>query len=209
MALISDNVINKYKKVVDIAGVLNEVDRAALTLTTLQHKCLFEILIYPEEFPNLFSSPKAFLLAGMDFAVTRLYLYAINDIPIIGQEYKRSGGYQFVKDLVYPDSFTCTFLETGLGVVKKYFRYWQEVITSYDEYSRDYVFNDNQNKSKRTAILIPQQSDVLPSLEWIKIDGMKIKSVTGIGYDHASGENEIITAEFSCDNIRLVSASPF
>jgi hypothetical protein len=66
-----------------------------------------------------------------------------------------------------------------------------------------YLFKDNQDDSKRTGILIPIQNDMQPSPEWIKIDGMKFKNLTGIGYDHASGENEILTAEFTCDSIRL------
>ena len=207
MALVPNNIINKYKSAVDVAAIINEADRTSLLLTTLQHKCLFEILIYPEKFPSPID-PVGVTLATMDLIIARLYLYAINDVPIIGQEYQRSGGYQFVKDLVYPDSFTCTFLESGLGVVKRYFRTWQDLIATYNPSLNDYTFNDDQNISKRTAILIPQQSDVIPSLEWIKIDGMKIKSITGIGYDHASGENEIITAEFSCDNIRLSPGTP-
>jgi hypothetical protein len=200
MALVPDNVINAYKSVVDIASLPAEASRYALANIGLQNKCLFEVIIYPEKFPT---SIKGIAFAAMDLLVMRLYLYSINDIPLVGFDYQRSGGMQNIKDAIYPENFTCTFLENQAGSVKRYLREWQDLIAEYDPTTREYFFNDNQKESERTCIIIPQQTDVLPSPEWIKIDGMKIKNIAGIGYDHASGEQEIITVDFKCDNIRL------
>jgi len=205
---IANSVINGYKSVVDAAAILNEADIALASTFSLQHKCLFEMLIYPETFPK---TPGGIALSVLDTIMMRVNLYAINDIPLTGFEYQRSGGRQFLKDLVYTDTFSCTFLENSFGNVKGYFRKWEEEIVTFSKGSSlgfknlrgDYLFKDDQDASKKTAIIIPMQPDMLPSPEWIKIDGMKFKNVTGIGYDHASGENEIITAEFTCDNIRL------
>lgn len=206
MPLIPDSVINTYKSVVDIASLPAEASRYALANIGLQNKCLFEVLIYPEKFPR---TVKGIAFAATDLLVMRLYLYSINDIPLVGFEYQRSGGIQSVKDAIYPENFTCTFLENQVGSVKRYLRQWQELIATYDPNTREYYFNDNQQESERTCLIIPQQTDVLPSPEWIKIDGMKIKNISGIGYDHTSGENEIITVDFKCDNIRLASGTPF
>lgn len=206
MPLIPDSVINTYKSVVDIASLPAEASRYALANIGLQNKCLFEVLIYPEKSPR---TEKGIAFAETDLLVMRLYLYSINDIPLVGFEYQRSGGIQSVKDAIYPESFTCTFLENQVGSVKRYLRQWQELIATYDPNTREYYFNDNQQESERTCLIIPQQTDVLPSPEWIKIDGMKIKNISGIGYDHTSGENEIITVDFKCDNIRLASGTPF
>lgn len=205
MAIVSDGFINGYKKGVDIAANLNEADVYVAGQLGLQHKCLFEIMIYPEAPLGGFTAKgfMAFAEAATDLFIMRTYLYAINDIPLFGLEYQRTGGMNFIKDLVYPDTFECTFLEDQAGSVKGYFRKWMEKIAIRGATTRDYYFNDDQNASKRTALIIPMQTDMLPSAEWIKIDGLKFKSITGIGYDHASGDNELLTASFSCDNIRL------
>ena len=203
---IPDGVIKTYKKGVDIASILNQADVTALTNLSLQSRCLFEIIIYPEKFGVGAGGGLDFKQVALDAlgsVVMRLYITAINDIPLIGLDYQRSGGMNWVKDMIYPDTLNITFLETGMGNVKGYFKKWQETIVTYDKVTRDYVFSDNQSKSKRSAIIIPQQSDVLPSTEWIFIEGLKYKTLTGISYDHSSGENEVLTAEFSVDNIRI------
>jgi hypothetical protein len=194
-------VSNTYKKTVDVLGIVNEADILASTYAQLQHKCLFDIIIISE--PG-YSGIRSGIAAVSSALMVRKNLYAINDIPLFGLDYQRSGGFQFIKDSVYPDSFSCTFLENNMGTVKGYLRSWLNEIAIYDSKTRDYIFDDNQEKSKKIAIIIPQSPDVLPGTEWIRIEGMKLKAITGIGYDHASGENEIITAEFSCDNIRLI-----
>lgn len=204
MSIIPDNIINNYKKVVDIASLPSEASRYALANIGLQNKCLFEVLIYPEEFPKTL---KGIAFAATDLLVMRLYLYSINDIPLLGFDYQRSGGFQILKDAIYPENFTCTFLENQMGSVKRYLRQWQELIATYDPKTREYFFNDNQKDSERTCLIIPQQTDVLPSPEWIKIDGMKLKTITGISYEHGAQDNEIITVDFKCDNIRLFSGT--
>jgi len=201
---IANNIINTYKKGVDTAGILNEADIAILSNTSMQHKCLFEMIIYPETFP---STAGGIVLTSLDTIIMKFNLYSINDIPLVGFEYQRYGGMNYIKDMIYPDTFNCTFIENGTGSVKGYFRKWQDAIAVYTPalgtLKRDYLFKDNQDDSKRTGLIIPLQTDMLPSPEWIKIDGMKFKNITGIGYDHTSGENEILTTEFTCDSIRL------
>jgi len=208
---IADNIVNSYKNGVNIAGIINEADVAILSNTSLQNKCLFEMIIYPETFP---STPKGIALVALDTIIMRYSLYSINDLPLTGFDYQRYGGMNYIKDMLYTDTFNCTFIENNLGGVKEYFRKWQEEIAVYTPalgpLKRDYLFKDNQDASKRTGIIIPLQSDMMPSIGWIKIDGMKFKNLTGISYDHASGENELLTAEFICDSIRLsLGASAF
>jgi hypothetical protein len=209
MAIFSDSFIKTYKKTVDVAALLNEADYAVLSNLSLQNRCLFELIIYsepPSAEQTFADTAKQLALDAVGLLVMRLYIVAINDIPLIGLEYQRTGGMNWVKDMIYPDSITMSFMEIGIGAVKKYFKEWQDQIATYNPVTRDYVFNNNQQMSKRKAIIIPQQSDVIPSTQWIMIDGLKYKTLTGLSYDHSSGENEVLTAEFSCDNIRLVGA---
>lgn len=200
--------VDAYKKVVDTLALPTEVDKVFYSNVNLQHKCLFEIILYPEHVTSLLD-PKVFLSAAMDYAVTRFYLYSIQEIPLISIEGIRLGGLQGVKDLIYPETFTATFLSDGTGLVKRYFRTWIDSIASYSFIDNDYYFNDDQYASKRVAIIIPINNDATPSTEWIKINGMKIKNVTGITYDHQDPEHELITAEFICDNARLFTILPF
>jgi len=211
MMAIANNIINTYKGGVDVAGILNEADVAILSNISMQHKCLFEMIIYPEKFPT---TAEGIALTALDIIIMKFSLYSINDLPLTGFDYQRYGGMNYIKDMMYTDTFNCTFIESGLGGVKEYFRKWQNEIATYTPslgpLKRDYLFKDDQTASKRTGIIIPIQNDMLPSPEWIKIDGMKFKNLTGLGYDHASGENELLTAEFICDSIRLsLGASAF
>jgi hypothetical protein len=203
MSIIPNNIINAYKKTVDTLALTQEADNLYYASLSLQHKCLFNILLYPdsESFLNILNP---FSTTASDFIVSRYFIYAINDIPLLGFEYQRFGGFQTVKDTIYPDQFSITFIEDELGKMKGYFRKWIDEITTYIPSKGIYVFKDNQLASKKTAIIMPNSTDTLPGTEWVKITGMKPKNITGIGYDHASSEHELITVEFTCDNIRLV-----
>jgi hypothetical protein len=208
----SDKLTRQYKKVADAAALPMKADREFYTNLGFQNKCAFEIMLLPEvtytsDISRAASTTRQLLGAPKDIFIGRYYLYSIQELPLTGYEYVRYGGLQGVKDMIYPESFTATFLEDNIGSVKAFFRNWMDKIAVYDPIRKDYVFNDDQSLSKKQAIIMPVQSDALPSTEWIKIDGMKIKAITGIGYDHASGENEIITAEFACDTIRLIGLS--
>ena len=205
------SVASKYKKVVDVAATAMKVDKEFYGNIGLQNKCLFEIIMTPDiDFSkSLVSIAKSTIAAARDFAVVRFYLYSIQDLPLTGFEYIRYGGLQGIKDMIYPESFTATFIEDNSGTTKSYIRKWLNDIAEYDSTTKDYIFNDNQSISKRNAIIMPIQQDALPSTEWIKIDGMKIKAVTGIGYDHSSGDTELISVEFTCDTIRLAGLSLF
>lgn len=201
---IADKLINTYKQGVDAAALVNKASVDLLVNTSLQNKCAFEILIYPKTFPKTISG-KA--LTAIESLIMRTYLYSIEDIILTGFEYQRSGEVQWVKDLIYPESVTMTFLEIGLGVVKSYLRKWMDEVavnipmTMDGVTHNDYVFNDDQESSKRNAIIIPMQSDVIPSSEWIYIEGMKFKNVGGISYDHSSPDFETLVVQFTCDSV--------
>ena len=45
------------------------------------------------------------------------------------------------------------------------------------------------------------QSDAIPSSEWIYIEGMKFKNVSGISYDHSSPDFETLVVQFTCDSV--------
>jgi len=214
--------LQAQKKIADIAGIQNELDQHVYASMTLQSKCMFEVIVYPEtpEFPdegwgnisskdgalqtgkNLLNSAGTVLSIAQDFLMYRYYLYAINDIPLIGFEYQRYGGWQGLKDAIYPETITMTFIEDSIGLCKRYLGTWQNDIGSYRSKERDFIFNDNQAKTKRTCIILPYQEIMIPSLfGWIMIQGLKLKQITGIGYDHSIGDHELITVEFSIDNI--------
>ncbi len=209
MSLISNSIINKYKKVIDKASYIYEANKIILHNAGFQHKCLFECIIYPEKI-NIKSFSKDSLKQGASIALgvqlMRTFLYAINDIQLVSFEYDRVNGFSFIKDINYTDSISMTFLETQLGLVKNYFLTWLDEIAYYEPKTREYYLRDDQSQSERTCLIIPQQKDYLPSLVWIKIDGLKIKSITGIEYSHEDSDIEKITIEFKADNIRLINA---
>lgn len=204
----ADKAINTYKQGVDVAGLVNEAEMAILSNISLQNKCLFEVIIYPQKFA---SSSSGLALQAVEMTVMKLYLHSIDDIVLTGVEYQRSGGVQWVKDLIYPESVTFSFIETGAGFIKAYLRKWYNEIavpTSMNlsinkqiSTTTDYIFRDDQESSKRNAIIIPLQPDMIPSSEWIYIEGLKLKIGSGLSYDHSSPDYELIAVQFSCDNI--------
>lgn len=201
---IADKVTNTYKQGVDAAALVNKASVDILSNISLQNKCAFEILIYPKSFPT---TTGGVALTAVESLIMRTYLYSVEDIILTGFEYQRSGGVQWVKDLIYPEMVTFSFLETGLGVVKSYLRKWMDEIAVNvpmvinGTLQNDYVFRDNQDETKRNAIIIPMQSDAIPSAEWIYIEGLKFKNVGGIGYDHSSPDFELLTVQFTCDSV--------
>lgn len=203
---IPDTVINAYKSTVDILALPNEVGKLSAENIGLQNKCLFEILIYPQVNFSSLTSTLTSLTSIKDTLMARFYIYAINDIPLVGYDYERAGAHQVLRTVAFPDAISFTFLSDQLGMAKAYLRNWSEDIAKYNARTGRYVFNDNQEMSKKEAIIIPQHTDVIPSGEWIKITGMKLSKIGGIGYGHEDGDVEKISADFSCDNIRLIKA---
>lgn len=209
MSLIPDSVTKTYKNILDKASYIYEANKIILHNTGFQHKCLFECIIYPEK-PQLsglsMQSVKNIANIGKDLQIVRTFLYSINDIQLVNFDFERAGGFNFIKEINYAETITMTFLETQLGVVKNYLRTWMEQIAYYEPTLREYYLNDNQIQSEKTCLIIPQQKDYLPSLIWIKIDGMKIKNISGIDYSHEDGDIEKISVDFKVDNIRLITA---
>lgn len=203
---ISDSVRTTAKKIVDTAGIAMEADKVILSNMDLQAKCNFEIMIMQERDLALQAGtiPSIAYSAFKDAFIGRYFLYAIQEVPIVGFEFQRNGGFQGLKDVIYPDSISLTFIENGVGYVKGYLKDWMDEIATYQPLSRDYLFNDDQFVSKRTAYIIPMQKEAIPSTTWIKIEGMKYQQLTGISYDHSMGDNELLTVQFSTENCRLI-----
>jgi hypothetical protein len=63
--------------------------------------------------------------------MARFYIYAINDIPLIGYEYERAGAHQVLKTVAFPDSISFTFLSDQVGMTNAYLRSWSGQIATY------------------------------------------------------------------------------
>ena len=229
MLPIPNSVIKAQKKVASTAAVQNILDQHVYASMTLQNKCMFEVIMYPEVVnfkktgfestenksamditksvastigKNITDNLGAITSVAQDFLMTRYYLYQINEIPLMGFDYQRYGGLQGIKDCIYGDEISMTFIEDSLGLTKRYLSSWMDDIGTYDPKSRDFIFKDNQHKCKRTCLILPYQEIMIPSVfGWMMIQGLKLKQITGIGYDHSDGSNELITVSFTMDNI--------
>jgi hypothetical protein len=149
---------------------------------------------------------------GIDVAqsnwVFRYYLYDIQGINIDGIEFKRIRGKQYAQDLVYTDTVTAQFFDDSYGTMKNFFRKWQNLVRTYDDDIKEYVFEDNQAAAKRTAMIIPNSKANVPSEEWIMLRGMRPQSIESLGYEHSNGEYELISVSFAVDSVRLYNLIP-
>jgi hypothetical protein len=207
MALTNPSVTNKLKSLADIAALPNQGIKALLEVFEPQNKNLFEVLLAPGEL-SLANAAKA----ALDTAITSVFCQSIS-MPLFSIEYARYNHEQGTFDLEYPDTITIHFLENDLSFVRIYMQKWMSDTVNLRWYSGipgDFVFKDNQDAAKKTALVIPTTTMNLPNLCWIKIDGLRIQSIEPFSFAQTDSEPMIIAVTFAVDNVRLFSpANPF
>lgn len=205
MAFIPDSVIRSTKTVANVAAVVTTATKSILELLTPQNKNIFQILLYPqspdpgETDPTSVATRVAFGI--LDTTVSTFFIQSL-DIPMLGFEYVEYNERKGISNLVYPEEITVTFIENEVGVVRNYLDYWLSTIVQSDYGDSDgYTFKDNQNVSKKEALIMPMDGLAIPTIGWIKIRGMKYKGMENWSFAQNDGDPMIITATFSVDNV--------
>lgn len=207
MALLSPNVTNNLKKVSNAAALPTNAVKALLEVFDVQNKNLFEILLAPTKLS--FASVG---WAALDTTITSLHCQSIS-MPFFSLEYTRFNHEQAVTDIEYPGDITINFLENELSFVRIYLQKWMSDTVNLRWYSGvdgDFVFKDNQDAAKKTALVMPMTGMNLPSPCWIKLEGLRYKSIEPWTFSQEENTPFIIAVTCAVDNCRLFSpATPF
>jgi len=196
------NAVLTAKKAADALALPTLAAKELLQIFSPQNKNLFEMILYPE---NL--SVSAIGWAALDTAMTTVFIQSI-DMNFFGIEYERYNHEQGAKDIVYPEEATLHLIDNEEAFVRLYLQKWMAdtvALRTFSGIPGDYVFANNQDAAKKTAIIIPQMGTGLPSLCWIRIDGMRFKSMESITLAQDSGEPLIISVQVAVDNVSLMS----
>lgn len=182
-------------------GYLNKGTRYLLEVLDVQNKNLFELVLWPEFSPT--ANPVTTLAQGaLDSAIARIYVQSIT-VPFLKFEYESYQEYKEIKDFVYPDTVSITFVENELGFVRNYIQNWFEMICRPDTQAgnNSYYFLPDQKAAKKNGVIVPLMGIGIPSPAVIKFYGLKPMSMEDITFDHKDGDPMMITVQFSVDNI--------
>lgn len=188
-------------------GLVNRGTVSLLQLMDPQSRNQFEILLYPKSVEEGMTG-MGFVSSALDTMMARLMIRSI-DIPFMGVEYEQVNEIKVPKGIIYPDSISITLIEEELGTVRNYLNSWfKEIIFPVGETDAtskiartNFVFCDNQEASKKNALIIPQSGLGLPTPGWIKIEGLKLSKIGNITMGHGEQEPMFITIECAVDNV--------
>jgi len=204
MAIISDGLIQTTKKAADVLGKISEARKVLLQVFNPANKNVFELLLYPQNFPT---SVTGVALASLDTALASLYIQSIQ-VSFFSLEYTQFGHQKSVTELQFPEEVTFTFLENETGFVRSYVNKWIKETVFYDFMGDSgYIFEDNQDAAKKTAIIIPQSGLGIPSLAWIRMSGLRFKSLGELTFGQAEGDPMFLDVTCACDQIWI--STPF
>lgn len=201
------NAVTTLKSAADLLALPTLAAKELLTLFNTQNKNLFEMIILPEEL-----SLSSVAWSALDTAMVTVYVQSIN-LSFFGIEYTRYNHEQAANDLSYPGDITINFIENEESFVRLYLQKWISETVNLREFSGiagDYIFANNQNAAKKTAIVIPQMTTGAPSLCWIKLNGLRYKTMDPWELAQNSTDPLTITCHCAVDNVQLYSpATPF
>lgn len=190
------------------------INRGAINLMYLfepQFRNQFEVMFIPQYTRRLSHNPLDLITSAFnqpaETAITSFNLQSIN-VPQIGFEYERRQEKRFIKDIVHPDNVVMTFIEEERGFVKAFIAGWiKDIVTRLPDGS--YVFMDNQQQSKKDAIITLKGGLGAPSAlqlgGWIKLEGLKFESVDEQSLEQSAGDAQMFSVTFSLDNAWYVS----
>lgn len=198
--LLNNGVIRTFKKVADVAAIpLNVAPKTILQLMDPQNKNNFEIIMYPEK-PTLSNA----LTIASDALVSKIYIRSLT-IPFISLEYESYNEMKGVSNIVYPEEVLITFLEDETGIVRNHLDKWMKSIVFPNLAGGGHLFADDQDKSKRTAIIVPMTGTAIPSAilfnGWIKMSGLKLKSIGDLSLGHEEQDIMLLEANFAVDSV--------
>jgi hypothetical protein len=196
------NVVNTLKKNADLLSLPTLAAKELLALFNPQNKNLFEMVILPE---NLSLSNVGW--AVLDTAMTTVYVQSI-DMGFFEVEYTRYNHEQVASGIEFPEDISINFIENEESFVRLYLQKWMAETVALRTFSGipgDYVFADNQDGAKKTALIIPQMTTGAPSVCWIKLTGLRFKSMEAWDLSQESGEPLYIKVKCAVDNVQLYS----
>ncbi len=201
---------NTKKAIVE--GIGRAVHSSAISFMQLfdpQFKNKFEIIFYPYSI-----SVSGVLSAGADTLITKYHIQTLT-IPTIKFEYDSANEKKYIKNVLFPEEVSMTFIENEEGVVRNWLDSWEKDIASLKSDTMasmlpgsndksQYVFKDNQNASKKNALITLKTGGGLPSPGGIVLmEGLKFKGVN----DYTIGQNEsdplLIECTFAVDLVRM------
>jgi hypothetical protein len=159
----------------------------------------------------------------VDTALATLFVKTIQGIEFPELEYKDVNGIKHVVGISAPEEITMEFRETDIGAVRGFIQGWANDIytptlpsgssglgglvgTNTDNHSYYYVFDKDQVKSKKNAIIMIKGALGLPSIGgWITLEGLKLKGATGFEFDQESEDIMTPSIDMSVDMIKFVT----
>jgi hypothetical protein len=178
-----------------------------------QFRNQFEVIMVPRfsaiNNSNVNSKVQSSFLIAEEQNVMSFHLQSVT-VPQISYGYERLQEKRYVNEIIHPDNVTMSFIENENGNVKDYIQKLQRLIA---DRARDgsYVFNDNQEISKRDAIIFTQgglqQPSTLQYAGWMKLEGLKYETSDEQTLEQSAGDAQIISVTFSIDNAWYFSPS--
>lgn len=194
----SNEKLEKVKSLADnTSGRVNKASRTLLEIFEPSNTNIFDCILTPE---NAFSFG-----AINDIALTKLYLQSIT-IPQTGFTYEQGlNRFQLpsreITGSELPESLTFKFLDNEQSFVRHWLQSWKDEI--YD--SEKDVYANDQLKSLKKAIVIPQTKLGTPQTAWIEITGIKLKSISEFTFAHSSAEPLMIDVTVKIDRVRFLT----
>jgi hypothetical protein len=173
----------------------------------------FEVILYPAPTPSGLVPPgvsdvaaiSRALLATKDLNVMNLNAQSIT-IGTNKFEYETDGaGTRYVKNVVFPESCTISFLENQQGDVRGLLERWFADVGELSRFndrdlkSQVMVFNEDQWAARKNARILLLDSVGKPTGGMFSIFGMRPMEIADITIEHSAAEPLIIQATFAVD----------
>lgn len=195
---------------------LNPKIVAQLQKLNLQQKSRFDFLLFRTPLSESTNSSSASLLAnsaldiaglGLDLVVAKVFVQKIT-VPTMKFQYERINGETYTKDLEYPELVQITFIDDERGLVMRYLQDWfNDVAVPASNFStkKGYIFRDNQEKARRTGILMLQNTrgKLPPTYPRITYYGLVPKDIGDITIGQDEKDHLTYEVNFSVREVRI------
>lgn len=202
------------KTAAKVSGAVTDKAKVYLEKMDIQWKNQFEVFFIPTlSSTSAFSSALSVTSAALSTVLTKFHVQTM-DVNLFSIEYEAMNSEKIATHLVFPEEFTMTFIENDVGAVREFFAKWTRdvVVRKTDKLfggsgasgyffgQKNYLFRDEQDVSKKTAVIIPQMNTGMPSDGWIRLDGVRYKSLGNMTFGHAESDPLLLEVVFTCDN---------
>lgn len=215
MASISDIIAPPPKIKPKGLASLNVKVGELLSNIDLQQKSRFDFLLFRTPFTSLpggidsvISSAASVAGLSADLAVAKIFVQSITFPAGMKVEFERINGDVYTKDLIYPESVNIKFLDDERGLVMRYLQDWFNDImipSSTTDTKQGYVFRDNQENARRTAILLlgNMKGKFPPKYPRITFYGLIPKEIQDITIGQEEKDNLTYDVSFMVREVRI------